>query len=124
MAHDVVRLHGKLIGSPLRAHRTYECQFENEGALLCWAMRAMALLLHSWNCGQRTTQLGVPLWSRVSWIGQGSDMSIAFDYGANIGGSRRQVTFLRRIIAVIAGATDAAAIVLISIGSGLLYHLI
>jgi Undecaprenyl-phosphate glucose phosphotransferase len=49
-------------------------------------------------------------------------MSIAFHYGFNVGVSARQATLLRRTMAVTAGATDAAAIVLIAIGSGLLYH--
>jgi Undecaprenyl-phosphate glucose phosphotransferase len=49
-------------------------------------------------------------------------MSTALHLGVNVGAAARRATFLRRVIAVLAGATDAAAIVLVSIGTGLLYQ--
>ena len=49
-------------------------------------------------------------------------MSIASHHGFKVGVAGRRATFLRLMIAVLAAATDAAAIVLISVGTGLLYH--
>ncbi len=49
-------------------------------------------------------------------------MSIASHHGFKVGVAVRRATLLRLMIAVLAAATDAAAIVLISVGTGLLYH--
>jgi Undecaprenyl-phosphate glucose phosphotransferase len=49
-------------------------------------------------------------------------MNIASHRGFEVGASARRTAFLRLLIAALAAATDAAAIVLISIGTGLLYH--
>ena len=49
-------------------------------------------------------------------------MNIASHRGFEVGAAARRTAFLRFAIAALAAATDAAAIVLISIGTGILYH--
>ena len=49
-------------------------------------------------------------------------MNIASHRGFEVGVAPRRTAFLRFVIAALAAATDAAAIVLISMGTGILYH--
>ena len=49
-------------------------------------------------------------------------MNIASHRGFEVGVAARRMSVLRFVIAALAAATDAAAIVLISIGTGVLYH--